>query len=128
MKIGFNKIICSLPLAFALLLGSLIVYAQSKGIPLQNGELFIAVGLLVLSLPMFFVSYIVVTDTEIKINNEFGMPRRHAAITGLHDLKFENGNLMVLSNGEFVKLRFSKILVDPKGIKALKMKIDGVNN
>jgi len=124
MKIGFNKIICSLPLILALLLSSLIAYAQSKGIPIQNGEIFIAIGLLVLSLPMFFVSYIVVTDTEIKINNEFGMPRRRAAITGLHDLKFENGNLLVLSNGEFVKLRFSKILVDPKGIKALKTMVD----
>jgi len=124
MKIGFNKIICSLPLILAVLLGGLIAYAKSQNIPIQNGEIFIAIGLLVLSLPMFFVSYIVVTDTEIKINNEFGMPRRRAAITGLHDLKFENGNLMVLSDGEFVKLRFSKILVDPKGIKAFKMMVD----
>lgn len=124
MKIGYNKLICSLPIILALLLGALTFYAKSKGLPTSNGEIFIAIGLLALSLPMLFVSYIVVTDTEIKINNEFGMTRRRATITSLKDLKFENGNLMVKKEDEFVKIYFNKVLVDPKGIKALKVMVD----
>ena len=73
---------------------------------------------------MLFVSYIVVTEKEIIINNQFGMPRRRASFTSLKDIKFENGNLMVTSNGVTNKLRFNKILVDPKGIKAFKVMVD----
>ena len=124
MKIGYNKLICSLPILLALLLGALTIYANSKVLPTSNGGIFITIGLLVLSLPMLFVSYIVVTDTEIKINNEFGMTRRRASISSLKNLKFVKGNLLVKKEDEFVKIYFNKVLVDPKGIKALKTMVD----
>ena len=124
MKIGYNKLICSLPILLAVLLGALTVYAKKQGIPTDNKSTFLIAGLLILSVPMLFVSYIVVTEKEIIINNQFGMPRRRASFTSLKDIKFENGNLMVTSNGVTNKLRFNKILVDPKGIKAFKVMVD----
>jgi len=123
MKIGYNKVIVSLPILLAILLGVLTVYADKQGIPVKSENYFIIAGLIVLALPMFFVPYIKITDTEIIVNNQFGMPRRRMPIKGYGDIKFENGNIMVNINGTWQKLFFMKLLADPRGLRELKGKV-----
>lgn len=125
IKIGYNKVIVSLPVVLSLLLLALTLYSDSQGLKPSRESWFLIFGLLVFSVPMYFLPYIVVTENEIWVNNQFGMPRRRAKISGLKDLRFEHGAIMVKSDDFERKLYYSKMLVD---INALKKFRDLVNN
>jgi hypothetical protein len=119
IKIGYNKLIVSLPVMLAVLLYIISYMAAQKGLPVSGETYFLIIGLLVLSVPMYFLPYIVVTENEIWVNNQFGMPRRRAKISSLKDIRFEKGSLFVKADGFERKLHYSKMLVDVKALKKL---------
>ncbi|MBI3134234.1 MAG: hypothetical protein HYZ14_06100 [Bacteroidetes bacterium] len=124
IKIGYNKLIVSLPVLLAGLLAAMAYVARTRGLEVSGETYFLIVGLLVLSVPMYFLPYIVVTDTEIWVNNQFGMPRRRAKISGLQDIRFEKGNILVKTDDFERKLHYNKLLVDAKALRALKQKVE----
>lgn len=126
-KIGYNKLIVSLPVLLAGLLALLAYLASRKGLEVGNETYFLIVGLLVLSVPMYFLPYIVITDTEIYVNNQFGMPRRRAKISGLQDIRFEKGTLMIRGDDFERKLYYNLLLVDARALRAFKQKVEALN-
>ena len=124
IKIGYNKLIVSLPVALAVLIAVLSFLAEQKGYKTTGETWFIVIALLVLSLPMYFLPYIVVRENEIWVNNQFGMPRRKAKFKSQNDIKFEHGNIMVHADDYDRKLHYSKILVDGKALLKFKKMLE----
>ena len=124
IKIGYNKILVSLPVALAVLLSIISYMAQQKGYPVTGETYFLIIGLLILSVPMYFLPYIVVTENQIWVNNQFGMPRRRAKISGLKDIRFDKGKIYVKTADFERELHYSRLMVDIKALKAFKKLVE----
>jgi hypothetical protein len=123
IKIGYNKLIVSLPVMLAGLLYVISYLSGQKGSPVTGETYFMIVGLLIMSVPMYFLPYIVVTENEIYVNNQFGMPRRRAKISSLKDIRFEGAAIYVKGEDFERTLHYSKLLVDIKAMKAFKKRV-----
>ena len=128
IKIGYNKLLVTLPVILAVLLYIISYKAKQQGYPVSGESYFLMVGLLVLSVPMYFLPYIVVTENEIWVNNQFGMPRRRARISGLKDIRFDRGDILVKTDDFERKMQYSKILVDGKALLKFKKMVEEAAN
>lgn len=119
-KIGYNKVIVTLPVVLALALAVLSYIAIQKGLEVTNTTYFLIFGLLLLSIPMYFLPYIVITETEISVNNQFGMPRRRVKIESLDKVRVERGAIVSIVDDVERRLRYNLILVDGKALRRFK--------
>lgn len=124
MKIKYNLLLPIILIAFALGCGIMFFMGEQKGIKVDKNMYFIIPMLIVLSLPMLFVNYVVITEDEIIVNNQFGMVDKRYSFKNFSDLEFDGKKLFINKNGEKIKVKFRAYKASLRGKSELNAKIN----
>ncbi|HYG53471.1 MAG TPA: hypothetical protein VD905_21430 [Flavobacteriales bacterium] len=121
MKIPFNRIWPTVWIVFGTTFGILnLLY------PMHNSKdvLWLAPMIVILSIPTLFANYIIISDREIIVNNQFGMVRRRYAINSMDEISMKGNRIFINKPNKREEIKFSKMLVSKAGLNALKSQVN----
>lgn len=86
--------------------------------------LWLAPMIVILSIPTLFANYIIISDREIIVNNQFGMVRRRYAINSMDEISMKGNRIFINKPNKREEIKFSKMLVSKAGLNALKSQVN----
>jgi hypothetical protein len=124
MKIKYNRAIPIFFICLSTFMGISFYYFQQKGIKVDENMKWIVPMVFLLSIPMLFVNYIVITDREIIVNNQFGMVSRRYAINNKSEISMVGNRIFLDKPSKKEEVKFKKLYASKKGLRELNAQLN----
>lgn len=119
-KIKFNPLLPVLGISFGALCGILFF---AYPVPANKDLWWVGPGLILFNLPMLFANYLVISDREVVVNNQFGMVRRRYAINSKNEISVTGNRIYLDKPGKKEEVKYNRFLASKKGLHELKTQL-----